>query len=265
MFNEMDDAVPSAQDDAVDAPATDNNNDAGPSKKKRRKKPKGQQLSAMSFEASRQFAATIAQCSPAEQADWLWNDKNRHDKSNTGTLAKEESGLVESSLVQLPQNQFISQQLKSVVPNWQSELCGVNTYSPGRSTTATGSPSVLVVSSAAMGAIAFIKSCQEFNAKCKIGKLFAKHIKVEEQQDILKSTFMGIAAGTPNRIVKLADLGALKLDRLKLVLLDVQLDAKQRTILDIPEVRADWWLLFDKHLKQQISAGKTKVALFKIS
>lgn len=39
---------------------------------------------------------------------------------------------------------------------------------------------------------------------------------------------MCLAVGTPNRLCKLADSGALKLDRLKHVVLDVNLDAKQR-------------------------------------
>jgi len=39
---------------------------------------------------------------------------------------------------------------------------------------------------------------------------------------------MCIAAGTPNRLCKLADGGALRLDRLAHVVLDVQLDVKQR-------------------------------------
>lgn len=42
------------------------------------------------------------------------------------------------------------------------------------------------------------------------------------------SQVMCLAAGTPNRLCKLADSGALKLDRLKHVILDVNLDAKQR-------------------------------------
>lgn len=39
---------------------------------------------------------------------------------------------------------------------------------------------------------------------------------------------MRIAAGTPNRLCKLADSGALQLDRLAHVVVDVQLDVKQR-------------------------------------
>ena len=44
---------------------------------------------------------------------------------------------------------------------------------------------------------------------------------------------MCIAAGTPNRLCKLADGGALRLDRLAHVVLDVQLDVKQRSVCRI--------------------------------
>ena len=63
---------------------------------------------------------------------------------------------------------------------------------------------------------------------CRIAKLFAKHIKVPEQQQHLDSHAVGIGCGTPNRLLKLADIDALKLGRLRLLVLDVQLDAKQR-------------------------------------
>lgn len=109
---------------------------------------------------------------------------------------------------------------------------------------------------------------------CRIGALFAKHKKVHEQEELLRTQVGGasawthrvwgtffsagasgvlptpsslpasrcscrspiclrgqvtcVAAGTPNRLCKLADSGALRLDRLKHVVLDVALDAKQR-------------------------------------
>ena len=61
-----------------------------------------------------------------------------------------------------------------------------------------------------------------------MAKLFAKHMKLPEQQKHLEGHVLGIGCGTPNRLLKLADVDALKLDRLRLLVLDVQLDAKQR-------------------------------------
>ena len=71
-------------------------------------------------------------------------------------------------------------------------------------------------------------ACDHAPQACKVGKLFAKHFKVEEQQADLAKRRLAVAVGTPNRLTKLADLGALRLDRLRLIAVDVHLDAKQR-------------------------------------
>ena len=64
---------------------------------------------------------------------------------------------------------------------------------------------------------------------CRIAKLFAKHMKVAEQQQHLQEHPVCIAAGTPNRLCKLADIEALKLSSLQLIVLDVHQDAKKRS------------------------------------
>ena len=53
-------------------------------------------------------------------------------------------------------------------------------------------------------------------------------MKVPEQQQYLQQHPVCIAAGTPNRLCKLADLEALQLSQLKLIILDVHQDAKER-------------------------------------
>lgn len=267
MFDTMDDLTQQQAADVDNAAPTE---PAQPSKKQKvKRKSKGSQLSAMNFEASRQFAATITTCSPAEQADWLFNDYNKYgpkaetsidEPSLQSQLAlRQTAGLDESCIIQLPPNQPIEQQLKAIEPNWRLMLSNSNVQSRP-----TGSPSMLVLSSAAMGAVNFIKACPDLNRGCRFMKLFAKHIKVEEQVDLLKNSVVCVGAGTPNRVLKLIDSGALKLDKLKYVLLDVQLDAKQRTILDIHEVRADWWMLYNKYLKQLVLDGGLKIGLFKL-
>lgn len=65
---------------------------------------------------------------------------------------------------------------------------------------------------------------------CRVAKLFAKHFKVEEQQQVLAGQHVNIATGTPNRLCKLVDLGSLKLNRVQLVILDAGKDAKQRWV-----------------------------------
>ena len=53
-------------------------------------------------------------------------------------------------------------------------------------------------------------------------------MKVAEQHEQLQQHPLCIAAGTPNRLCKLADMEALQLGQLQLVLLDVHQDAKKR-------------------------------------
>lgn len=96
---------------------------------------------------------------------------------------------------------------------------------------------------------------------CHIAKLFAKHIKVPEQVELLRTQVVCIGAGTPNRLCKLADDGALQLDRLRHVVLDVQLDAKQRDVLAIPETCRDWWEFYDRHLKQRVDSKQVQLSL----
>ena len=80
------------------------------------------------------------------------------------------------------------------------------------------------------------------------------------------------AAGTPARVDALATAASgnddnskppsLDLSKLKLLVLDVSLDAKQRTLLDIPETRGDTWGLFGRHLMERVRSGECRVALF---
>jgi len=118
----------------------------------------------------------------------------------------------------------------------------------------------------------------------EVAKLFAKHFKVEEHVRYLNSTKVGVAVGTPGRIGKLlCDTGeydifpssrhpltgfgqdALALSALTHVILDVTFrDQKQRSLLDIPEVRGDVFktVLGCPKMVDAIKAGKVQVVLF---
>ncbi len=77
-----------------------------------------------------------------------------------------------------------------------------------------------------------------------MAKLFAKHIKLEEQRTLLLARACGIACGTPHRLGKLADEGALSTERLRLLLIDLHVDAKQRQVPmsppQLPQRRGSW-------------------------
>ena len=63
-----------------------------------------------------------------------------------------------------------------------------------------GAPSLLFVTGAATRATDLHRELKDFNtANLRVAKLFAKHMKVEEQKDMLKKkTYVGV--GTPNRL-----------------------------------------------------------------
>ncbi|KZT28564.1 hypothetical protein NEOLEDRAFT_1228379 [Neolentinus lepideus HHB14362 ss-1] len=98
-----------------------------------------------------------------------------------------------------------------------------------------------------------------------IAKLFSKHIKLEEHVKYLKRTKIGAAAGTPGRLGKLLETDALSVASLTHIILDVSyLDAKKRSLLDIPETRDEVFRLFlgSPKVLQAMKAGKVKLVLF---
>jgi len=124
-----------------------------------------------------------------------------------------------------------------------------------------GCPILLVVCSSAIRATQIIKSISSKLIKCKIAKLFAKHFKVEEQMEMLSKEYFPIALGTPNRISKLIEVGALSLRRVSMVLVDVTPDSKSFTLLTLNEVKNDLYKL----LYTQVMPEKAhlKIALIK--
>ncbi|RKP09218.1 U3-containing 90S pre-ribosomal complex subunit-domain containing protein [Thamnocephalis sphaerospora] len=126
-----------------------------------------------------------------------------------------------------------------------------------------GSPLMLVVSSSGIRCTDVIRSLEQVHSKCRVAKLFAKHFKVPEQVEHLKRNICRAAAGTPNRLAKLADdETALHVGRLELVVLDRHRDAKQRSMFDIPEVRADLVAMLDGAIGARVRSGQAKLVVF---
>ena len=115
-----------------------------------------------------------------------------------------------------------------------------------------GSPVVLVICASAHRSTDIINSISQ-GLKCKIAKLFAKHFKVEEQVDVLSKQTFPVAVGTPNRLAKLVELGALSLSRTQLILVDDFVDEKQLTILTMPIVRDDFYNFLYKYVVSELS------------
>lgn len=93
--------------------------------------------------------------------------------------------------------------------------------------------------------------------------LFARHKKLAEHAAALAQKPPGAAAGTPGRVLALADGGSLDLSSgLNLIILDTARDAKQRTLLSLPETAGDVAGLLKRHVAERVAEGKCFVALF---
>jgi hypothetical protein len=111
-----------------------------------------------------------------------------------------------------------------------------------------GCPRVVVVCAGARRAASVINSMSK-EAKCKIGKLFAKHFKVQDQVVALRQPFP-IVVGTPNRLSKLIELGALSLESMDVLLIDADLDAKNYSVMTLPGVCEDFYALLSGPVRE---------------
>ena len=102
------------------------------------------------------------------------------------------------------------------------------------------SPMVLVICSGARRGCEVINILSQ-NYKCKIAKLFAKHFRIQDQIEILKSTHFPLAVGTPNRLHKLVDMGALSLSQTALIIVDLCEDVKGFNVMSLSDTKCDFF------------------------
>ncbi|KAJ2684544.1 hypothetical protein H4R19_006883, partial [Coemansia spiralis] len=79
--------------------------------------------------------------------------------------------------------------------------------------------------------------------------LFSRHIKIDAQKEQLRSMTTDVAVGTPNRIRRLLADGDLKLNRLRLVVVDCWQDSKMRVVLDMDDTRDDLFAIWSELLR----------------
>ncbi|KAJ1696970.1 hypothetical protein LUZ63_005482 [Rhynchospora breviuscula] len=153
----------------------------------------------------------------------------------------------------------LSEHIKAAIGvTWKEELCeGKELEEDGEA----GSPALLVISTSALRSLELLRGLKSFTKDCRPAKLFAKHLKVEEQVNLLKAQ-VNIAAGTPSRIKKLIDMEALSLTRLKLVVLDMQRDAKAFSLFTLPQVSTEFWDLYKSHLEEKVTGGDSRICLY---
>ncbi|XP_023527304.1 protein CMS1 [Cucurbita pepo subsp. pepo] len=142
--------------------------------------------------------------------------------------------------------------------SWKEVLCKGKLL---EGETAPGSPAVLIISTSAIRAIELLKGFRSLTQECHAVKLFSKHMKIEEQVELLKNR-VNIASGTPSRIKKLIDIEALGLSRLAVIVLDIQPDVKGYSLFSLPQVRDEFWDLYKSYLHQRVVEGGLRICLF---
>ncbi|KAJ1734318.1 hypothetical protein LPJ61_001139 [Coemansia biformis] len=130
----------------------------------------------------------------------------------------------------------------------------------GKNKVAFGAPQVLVICSSALRAVELVRRLRPVSRR-PVAKLFSRHIKVDEQKQLLRGTAMDVAVGTPNRIRRLLGDGDLKVNRLRLVVVDCWQDSKMRVVLDMDDTRDDLFTIWRELL---LPASKNPDHAFKM-
>ncbi|XP_034549661.1 protein CMSS1 [Notolabrus celidotus] len=148
----------------------------------------------------------------------------------------------------------LSSYLKQVCPKWAKIQ---------KQHTEKSSVVLLIVCSSALRTIELIKQLTTFKGEAKAIKLFAKHIKVEEQVKLLQKGVTHIGVGTPGRICALIEKEGLNVCALRYLVLDWNWrDQKLRRMVDIPEIKLDFMKLLESGVLSGCKEGKVKIGLF---
>jgi hypothetical protein len=129
----------------------------------------------------------------------------------------------------------------------------------GLQTTGTpGAPFLLVVSTAARRSVAIRGGMKPL--KWQVAKLFAKHMDASEQSDLLAAQAWHAGVGTPARIGRLVDDGALSMGKLQLVVLDAHPNPKGYDILSLRETQQEVADFLAHQVLPMAAAGTAKIA-----
>lgn len=200
--------------------------------------------------------------SSREQLDWFISAFQAATGTQLSSLELQE--IPENSMLELSNTmdhniQNLMKHVKAIFgPSWEEVLCEGNVV---EGNVEAGCPALLIISSSAIRCVEILRGMKTLTTKCHAAKLFAKHIKIEEQVSILKER-VNIAGGTPSRIKKLIEIDALKLSRLSVLMLDMHKDAKGLTLFDVPQVSNEFWELYKAHFHQQVMLSKLQICLY---
>ncbi|KAJ5780976.1 hypothetical protein N7457_006136 [Penicillium paradoxum] len=254
---QADDAAPKQEQPEAGTPAE------GSSKKKQKKNKNKKKQAEQDGEQSMRkdgIDESIGKMDGRLLGDHFAQKAKRHDK---------ELSAVELSDLSVPDSAFLDtssftslrklEQLPEFLKSFSPKGCDLS-----KSSAKTGTPHTLVISGAALRAADVVRALRSFQTKESIvGKLFAKHIKLEEAKQFLQRARSGIGAGTPTRIFDLIEAGDLKLDELERIVIDgSHIDQKQRGIFDMKDTHMPLLKLLTRpELRERYGAPKKSVKI----
>ena len=110
-----------------------------------------------------------------------------------------------------------------------------------------GCPSIIVLCASALRSSHVLNGMSSL-LKCSMAKCWSKHFKVQDQVETLSKKAYPVVVGTPGRITKLFELGALCANKLEVVLIDNGKNKKDYTLLSLPDTKSDTYNLLKEHL-----------------
>ncbi|PMB64408.1 Protein CMS1 [Beauveria bassiana] len=131
---------------------------------------------------------------------------------------------------------FTEQRTLEKLPDFLANFCK-NPDSLAKASKEMATPHSIIVTGAGLRAADIVRAVRKFASKeIAVAKLFAKHMKVDEQVAFLKKTRVSIAVGTPARLSELIDNGALSLEGLHRIVVDAShIDQKKRGVMDMKD------------------------------
>ncbi|KAM3434352.1 hypothetical protein NHJ13734_006042 [Beauveria thailandica] len=131
---------------------------------------------------------------------------------------------------------FTEQRTLEKLPDFLANFCK-NPDSLAKASKKMATPHSIIVTGAGLRAADIVRAVRKFASKeIAVAKLFAKHMKVDEQVAFLKKTRVSIAVGTPARLSELIDNGALSLEGLHRIVVDAShIDQKKRGVMDMKD------------------------------
>ncbi|XP_071724249.1 uncharacterized protein [Rutidosis leptorrhynchoides] len=221
-------------------------------KKKKTKSEKPKSVTNNVIESEAQEAIPVQEQGPLSFFLQHFQSSNQIRLSSLELESIEEKGVVELCDEELSLDKYLK---KAFRDKWKHELCESQLVEDD-----VGSPRVLIVSASALRSLELFKAVRPLTKQCPAVKLFSKHMKVEEQVSLLKNR-ANIASGTPSRIKKLIDIGALNLSRLQVLVLDLHTDVKGYFLFTLPQVRDEFWDLYKTCFHQRLMQGDLRICL----